>query len=288
MNIIAKRKRFYGLSLVLIAIGLIALAVRGFNLGIDFKSGTIIELNLQESFTTGEVRDVLKPFGLESASIRSFGTSGTEVEIRTEILTDQQLTEIREAFRAKWPNLTSQVPAQVDPIFSLGLVRQALMALALASVGMIIYISWRFEFKFAIAAIVALLHDVLLVVGIFAVFQIEVNSEFIAAILTIVGYSINDTIVIFDRIRENQQLAKRRTDLGELVNQSVAQSISRTINTSVTTLLAIGAVLLFGGVTLRPLATALVVGVIVGTYSSIFIASSLWYDWKLREQARHA
>lgn len=288
MNIIALRKRFYGLSLVLIAIGLVALLLRGFNLGIDFKSGTIIELNLKESFTTGEVRDVLKPFGLESASIRSFGTSGMEVEIRTDILADEQLTEVLEAFRAKWPNLASQVPAQVDPIFSLELVRQALMALALAAVGMVIYISWRFEFKFAIAAIAGLLHDVLLVIAIFAVFQIEVNSEFIAAILTIVGYSINDTIVIFDRIRENQQQAKRRSDLGELVNQSINQSISRTISTSVTTLLAIGAVLLFGGITLRPLAIALVAGVIVGTYSSICIASSIWYDWKLREQARQA
>lgn len=288
MNIIALRKRFYGLSLLLIATGLIALVVQGLNLGIDFKSGTIIELNLKESFTTGEVRDILKPFGLEGASIRSFGTSGMEVEIRTDILADEQLTEVLEAFRAKWPNLASQVPAQVDPIFSLELVRQALLALALAAVGMVIYISWRFEFKFAIAAIAALLHDVLLVIGIFAVFQIEVNSEFIAAILTIVGYSINDTIVIFDRIRENQQQAKRRSDLGELVNQSINQSISRTINTSVTTLLAIGAVLLLGGVTLRPLATALLAGVIVGTYSSVCIASSIWYDWKLREQTRHA
>lgn len=288
MNIIALRKRFYGLSLGLIAIGLIALVVQGLNLGIDFKSGTIIELNLQESFTTGEVRDVLKPVGQESASVRSFGTLGTEVEIRTELLADEQLADILGAFRAKWPNLTSQIPAQVDPIFSLELVRQALMALALAAIGMVIYISWRFEFKFAIAAIAGLLHDVLLVIGIFAVFQIEVNSEFIAAILTIVGYSINDTIVVFDRIRESQQQAKRRSDLGELVSQSVRQSIPRTISTSVTTLLAVGAVLVLGGVTLRPLATALVAGVIVGTYSSIFIASSIWYDWKLREQAQQA
>lgn len=288
MNIIALRKRFYGLSLVLIAIGLVALLLRGFNLGIDFKSGTIIELNLQESFTTGEVRDVLQPLGLESASIRSYGTSGTEVEVRTELLEETKLTEVLEAFRAKWPDLTSQIPAQVDPIFSVELVRQALLALALAAVGMVIYITWRFEFKFAISAILALLHDVLLVVGVFAVFQIEVNSEFIAAILTIVGYSINDTIVIFDRIRENQQAAKRRSDLGELVNQSVQQSISRTISTSVTTLLAIGAVLFLGGITLRPLAIAMVTGIFVGTYSSICIASSIWYDWKVREQTQRS
>ena len=288
MNIIALRKRFYGLSLLLIAIGLVTLLLRGFNLGIDFKSGTIIELDLKESFTTGEVREVLKPLGLESSSIRSFGTSGTEVEVRTEILDEAKLGEVLDAFRAKWPNLTSQIPAQVDPVFSVELVKQALMALALAAVGMVIYISWRFEFKFAISAIVALLHEVLLVVGVFAVFQIEVNSEFIAAILTIVGYSINDTIVIFDRIRENLQQSKRRSDLGELVNRSVQQSISRTISTSITTLLAIGSILLLGGVTLRPLATAMVVGIVVGTYSSIFIASPIWYDWKLREQTQRS
>lgn len=288
MNIIGLRKRFYGLSLLLIAVGLITLILRGFNLGIDFKSGTIIELNLGTEFTTGEVRDILKPLGLENSSIRSFGSDGTEVEIRAEILPDEKLTEVLAAFRAQWPDLTSQIPAQVDPIFSVELVRQALLALTLAALGMVIYISWRFEFKFAISAMVALLHDVLLVVGVFAVFQIEVNSEFIAAILTIVGYSINDTIVVFDRIRENQQLAKRRTDLGELVNSSVQQSIPRTISTSVTTLLAIGSVLILGGVTLRPLALAMVIGTLIGTYSSVFIASSVWYDWKLREQTKRS
>lgn len=286
MNFIGWRKRLYVLSLTLIMIGLATLLVRGFNLGIDFKSGTVIDLDLQESFSTAEIRGVLEPFGQDGASIRSVGTSGTEVEIRTDILDDEQLAAVLAALEAGWPNLTAQIPAQVDPVFSVELVRQALLALALASVGMVIYISWRFELKFAVAAITCLLHDVLLVVALFAVFQIEVNSEFIAAILTIVGYSINDTIVIFDRIRENQLQAKRRSDLGELVNVGIRQSLSRTINTSVTTLLAVGALLLLGGVTLRPLAIAMTTGIIVGTYSSIFLAGPIWHDWKQREQTR--
>ena len=288
MNIIGKRKRYYGFSALLIIIGLVALLVRGLNLGIDFKSGTVLELDLKQKFNTGEVRDVLKEFDLESSNIRGIGTGETEVEIRTATLSDEQLQAVIAGLRQQWPQLELKATTGVDPVFSLDLVRQALMALGIASIGMVLYITWRFEFKFAIAAIAALLHDVLVVLGFFAVFQIEVNSEFIAAILTIVGYSINDTIVIFDRIRENQRLAKRRSDLAELVNNSINQSIRRSINTSVTTLLAIGAVLLFGGVTLRPLSTALVVGVVIGTYSSLFIASSLWYDWKLREQKQRA
>lgn len=288
MNIIGKRKRYYGFSALLIIIGLVALLVRGLNLGIDFKSGTVLELDLKQKFNTGEVRDVLKEFDLESSNIRGIGTGETEVEIRTATLSDEQLQAVIAGLRQQWPQLELKATTGVDPVFSLDLVRQALMALGIASIGMVLYITWRFEFKFAIAAIAALLYDVLVVLGFFAVFQIEVNSEFIAAILTIVGYSINDTIVIFDRIRENQRLAKRRSDLAELVNNSINQSIRRSINTSVTTLLAIGAVLLFGGVTLRPLSTALVVGVVIGTYSSLFIASSLWYDWKLREQKQRA
>ncbi len=289
MNIIGQRKKFYVLSLILIAIGLGSLMFRGLNLGIDFKSGTILEVDLKESFTTGEVREVLETFNLGNASIRSLGTSGTEVEIRTETLEEGQLEQVLAGLRSQWPDLTAQIPAQVDPIFSVELVRQALIALLIASALMVGYITWRFEFKFAISAILALLHDVFLVLGVFSILQIEVNSEFVAAILTIVGYSINDTIVIFDRIRENLQLAKRRSDTEKIVNDSILQTLVRSISTSFTTLLAIGAVLIFGGVTLKALASALVIGVVAGTYSSIFVASSVWVDWKQRESVkRHA
>jgi len=282
MNIIGKRKLFYGLSLVLILAGLVGMIMNhGLNLGIDFKSGTIIEIDLKQAFTVDEIKSVLQPFNV-SSNVRALGTSGTEAEIRTETLDEDKLAEVLAGIRSKWPNVTVQVPATVDPVFSVELVNQALLALLVAAVGMVLYITWRFEFKFAISAIVALLHDVLIVLGFFAIFRVEVNSEFVAALLTIVGYSINDTIVVFDRIRENMGNAKRRDDVEQIANQSVVQTMRRSINTSFTTLLAIGAVLVFGGDTLKPLATALVVGIIAGTYSSIFVASSVWVDWKKR------
>lgn len=282
MNIIGKRKLFYGLSLLLILAGLVGMIMNhGLNLGIDFKSGTIIEIDLKQAFTVDEIKSVLQPFNV-SSNVRALGTSGTEAEIRTETLDEDKLAEVLAGIRSKWPNVTVQVPATVDPVFSVELVNQALLALLVAAVGMVLYITWRFEFKFAISAIVALLHDVLIVLGFFAIFRVEVNSEFVAALLTIVGYSINDTIVVFDRIRENMGNAKRRDDVEQIANQSVVQTMRRSINTSVTTLIAIGAVLIFGGATLKPMATALVVGIIAGTYSSIFVASSVWVDWKKR------
>ncbi len=282
MNIIGKRKLFYGLSLLLILAGIIGMVMNhGLNLGIDFKSGTIIEIDLNQAFNVDEIKSVLQPFNV-SSNVRALGTSGTEAEIRTETLDEDKLAAVLAGIRSKWPDVTVQVPATVDPAFSVELVNQALLALLVAAVGMVLYITWRFEFKFAISAIVALLHDVLIVLGFFAIFRVEVNGEFVAAMLTIVGYSINDTIVIFDRIRENMGNAKRRDDIEQIANHSVVQSMRRSINTSVTTLIAIGAVLIFGGATLKPLATALVVGIIAGTYSSIFIASSVWVDWKKR------
>jgi preprotein translocase subunit SecF len=281
MNILGKRKLFYAISLAVIMAGMAGLVFNGgLNLGIDFKSGTIIEVDLKEPFTVDEIGQVLEPFAVGNSSIRAIGDAGTEAEIRTENLTEEKLTEVLAGLRSRWPEMENQIPATVDPLFSVELVKQALLALSVAAVGMVLYISWRFEFKFAISAIITLLHDVMIVLGFFAIFRVEVNSEFIAAILTIVGYSINDTIVVFDRIRENMKTAKRQGDIEGLANQSVLQSIPRCLKTSVTTVLAIGAVLAFGGATLKPLSTALVVGMIAGTYSSIFIASSLWLDLK--------
>lgn len=291
MNIIGQRKKFYVLSLILIAVGLGSLMFRGLNLGIDFSSGLVTTIDLKSSFDTGEVRDVLNAFDLGSARIRTVAKPaelglGQYVEIRTPVIEQSVLNALVEGLQSQWPDAEQVSSAEVSPVFSVELVRQALFALLIASVLMVGYITWRFEFRFAISAILALLHDVFIVLGVFSILQIEVNSEFVAAILTIIGYSINDTIVIFDRIRENLQHAKRRSDTEKVVNDSILQTLVRSINTSFTTLLAIGAVLILGGVTLKPLASALVIGVIAGTYSSIFVASSVWVDWKQREQSR--
>jgi preprotein translocase subunit SecF len=357
-NIIGLRRRFYIVSAVFIILGLGLLGVRGLNLGIDFRSGTILELevtptvfelDLRQSFKTEDVNKVLAPFypavyfgeveenatsvevsvmGFDQADfsqvltkvraewpqatattpviekvstaevrellgqfyeriqIREAGTQGTAVEVRTTDFNDEQFAQVMSAVREVWPMTYASIPVSVDATFSGELVRNALVALLLASIGMLIYIGIRFEFKFAVSAVLALLHDVLVVLAFFSLFRIEINSEFVAAILTIVGYSINDTIVVFDRIRENLRLSKRQSDFEGLVNRSIMETLLRSINTSVTTLLAIGAVLFLGGVTLRPMALALVVGILAGTYSSIFIASSVWVDWKEYEYAK--
>lgn len=354
-DIIGHRKKLYVVSAVIMVLGISLLLFRGLNLGIDFRSGTILELDLDsasiqvtlgDEFTVADLRTALSPhigrlsFGAagedgESITIHvggnrdmaaalaavkakwpaaTFGaeqtvqvTSGavrdvldefydtmqirdltgtSSVEVRTTDFDDETFAQVMTAIRAVWPAAEATIPVSVDATFSGELVRQAVMALALASLGMLIYIAIRFEYRFAVAAVLALLHDVIIVLAFFTLFRIEVNSEFVAAILTIVGYSINDTIVVFDRIRENLKGSKRQSEFEGLVNRSILETLVRSINTSATTLLAVGAVLFLGGVTLRPMAIALMVGILAGTYSSIFVASSLWVDWKEYDIAR--
>jgi preprotein translocase SecF subunit len=289
-DIISKRRHFYKVSAIIVIVGVVLLLTRGLNLGIDFLSGTLLEIDLKTSFTVAEVNEVLDAH-LEKYQVRDVregGQATTLVQVRTSETDPQKLAAAIEAISAQWKEAEHISTSSVDAVFSVELARNAFIALVLALIGMLIYIALRFEVKFAVAAVVALLHDVFVVLAIFALLRIEVNSEFVAAILAIVGYSINDTIVVFDRIRENLQKQKRQGDFEKLVNTSIMETLLRSLNTSITTLLAIGAVLLIGGVTLRPLAFALVIGIIAGTYSSIFMASSIWVDWKEAELARGA
>jgi len=290
LDILGKRRYFYKVSAVILVVGVVLLLTRGLNLGIDFLSGTLLELDLKTSFTVAEVNDVLDAHleKFQVRDVREGGEATTLVQIRTSETDPQTLSAAIEAVTVKWNEAEHISTSSVDAVFSLELARNAFIALVLASIGMLIYIALRFEIKFAVAAVIALLHDVFVVLTIFSLLQIEVNSEFVAAILAIVGYSINDTIVVFDRIRENLTKQKRQGDFERLVNNSILETLWRSLNTSITTLLAIGAVLLLGGVTLRPLAFALVVGIIAGTYSSIFMASSIWVDWKQAELAKGA
>lgn len=289
-DIIGKRRHFYKVSAVILVVGVVLLFTRGLNLGIDFLSGTLLEIDLKTQFTMAEVNDVLDD-QLEKFQVRDVregGETTTLVQIRTSETDPQKLATAIEAITAKWKEAEHISTSSVDAVFSLELARNAFVALVLASIGMLIYIALRFELKFAVAAVIALLHDVFVVLAVFSLLRIEVNSEFVAAILAIVGYSINDTIVVFDRIRENLNKQKRQGDFEKLVNNSILETLWRSLNTSITTLLAIGAVLVLGGVTLRPLAFALVVGIVAGTYSSIFMASSIWVDWKESELAKGA
>ena len=198
------------------------------------------------------------------------------------MLSQSEKNKILTSFQTVWPDIETIRMEEVDPIVGQELKEKALLATIIASLGMIIYITLRFEFKFAITAILAVLHDALIVLGFFALFKIPINAPFIAAILTILGYSINDTIVIYDRIRENIRLLHKET-LDKIINISLKQTLTRSINTSLTTLLAIIMLYFFGGETIKDFTLALIIGIIAGTYSSIFIASPLWYTWKKTE-----
>ena len=175
----------------------------------------------------------------------------------------------------------------VGPVVGQELVKQALMALLLAAIGMLIYLSFRFEYRFATVAVLAVLHDALIVLGIFALLAKEINSPFIASILTVVGYSVNNTIVIFDKIRENMSFRKRES-WAELANKSINETLTRSINTSLTTLLAVLALFFFGGATIQDFVLALLLGIVVGTYSSVFVAGPLWVVWKDWDDRRKA
>lgn len=274
------RKVWFGISLALILIGLVSLGTRGLNFGIDFVGGIRFEMELEEATSEMPVREVLAAHGMGDAEIQLIGADRRTVSIRSRALPGaderQALYQDLEAALGSF-SLTSL--DEVMPVIGTELQRQGLMAIGLASILMVAYISYRFEFKFGVVAIATALHDVLLALGLFSLLWLEIDTAFIAAILTIVGYSINDTIVIFDRIRENLKYRKKES-LSEVVDTGINQTLSRSINTSATTLLAVSALLVFGSATIRDFSLALIIGILAGTYSSIFVASPLWVTWQ--------
>lgn len=289
LNIMGTRKTWLTLSAILVLASVILLSTRGLNLGLDFTGGTLLERDFQKPVTAAQIRDVLtgselKALDLRKSVIQPVG-DGSEALIRTKALSDQEIRKVDEALAKEFGKVGERRTDMVEPVIGKELMQQAGWALVVAWLLIMVYIGFRFEFRFGIAAVAALVHDVIIALGIFALIGREVNMPFVAAILTIVGYSINDTIVVFDRIRENLR-QRRREGLVELVNNSIVETLPRTINTSVTTLFAIVAILLFGGATLKDFSLALFIGIIVGTYSSIYIASPLWIGLKSLEEKK--
>jgi len=281
-HFIKHRKIFYVISILAILPGLISLALQGLNLGIDFTSGSIMEVRFEKAVPVEQVRETVKNEGFEASRIQQ--SDDRDFLIRTTKLTQEDSKKLMDAFTAKIGNAELLRNEYVDPIISTELFWRALGALAIASVLMILYITFRFEFKQGIAAIIALLHDTLLVIGIFSLFRIEIDSAFIAAVLTIIGYSINDTIVIFDRIRENLRAQKRGQSLEDLVNLSIWQTLARSINTVLTVMFVLLALYFLGGATVKSFVLAMLIGVAIGAYSSICIASPIWMDLRLMDK----
>jgi SecD/SecF fusion protein len=276
-DIIGKRKIAYGMSLIVIIAGLVAFGQRGINnFGIDFMGGTIQQIQFEKAPDVNEVRNALKSVDLEKATIQTFGDESSII-IRTE---GQESSAITQAINANFKDNKTQVMRveEIGPTVGKELRYKALIAIGLAIIAICIYITFRFEFKFGICAIIALVHDVIVTLGIYSISGRELSLPIIAAILTIIGYSLNDTIVVFDRIREDLHLMGK-AGFKTIVNRSINETLSRTIITSLTTLLVVISLYLFGGSVINDFAFVLLIGVIVGTYSSIFVAAPILVEW---------
>lgn len=279
MQFINNRKWFYIFSITIIVAGLLSMFLQGFNRGIDFTGGSVLRYKLDASISAPDVNKTINDLDvIKEVSVQK---SGAEFFIRTNELDQKETAQVTEALKAQYKTAQLLSADSVGATIGSELTKNAILAIAIALGLMLIYISFRFEWTFGLAAILALLHDILIVLGIFSIFQWEINGAFIAAILTIVGYSINDTIVIFDRVRENLRM-KKKEQLDVLLDKSIMQTMNRSVNTVITVLLPLITLLLFGGSTLKMFVMTLLIGFIFGMYSSICIASPLYYEIKQR------
>ena len=285
-DIIGRRKVWYAISSLLIIASLFFMVTRGFNMGIDFTGGTIMDLRFEKAVNINDIRSVLNEYNLSNSTIQLSGESSSSTEaqnvmIRTIDLEEQERKDVMAALSDKLGNYQVLREEKVGATMGTELIMNAIYATIISWLLIIAYVSYRFEFKFGIAAVLGLVHNVIIVLGAFALTQRQVDSSFIAALLTIIGYSINDTIVIFDRIRENLKLHFRKNgDIVELVNVSIFQTMTRSIYTVCTVLFATFALYFFGGDTTKDFAFAMLIGFFCGAYTSIFIASPLWVTFR--------
>ena len=280
-------KKLNLLSLIFIVFSIIILLFKGLNLGVDFKGGTLIELRTENSITNiAEIRQSFLKMNLGDVTVKKFGKENDYLaKIEVKKSNDQNfIKSINDKLSA---DLGSKINFRrvenVGPKVSNELLRAGLLAISLSLAAMLFYIWIRFEWQFSLGAIVAIIHDVIITVGIFSFLSYEVNLSIVAAVLTIVGYSMNDTVVIFDRIRENLKKYSK-IPISEISDLSTNQTLSRTLITSVTTLLALFSIYIFGGAILKGFSFAMIVGVIVGTYSSIFVATPILNYTKVNQK----
>ncbi len=299
LKVIEKKNLWFTFSFCCIALGFVMMAVRGFqsqpvlNFGVDFSGGSTMQLkfdNFSKSLETApsdeakkqastqfiqQVRDCLASFGLENSTIQT--TDNGEVIIKTVQMDGNKHDQVRKALQQQIGNFDVLELDFIGPTIGAELRQRSIWIIALVAICLMAYISWRFEFAFGVATLMATLHDALFVLSFASIFNVEINVEFVAAILTIVGYSMNDTVVIFDRIRENLVKLKDSESLPSIINISLYQTLSRTFFTVLTVLIMTVSLLVFGGQTIRPFCLVLLVGTIVGTYSSLFVAAPSFY-----------
>ncbi|QPJ85865.1 protein translocase subunit SecF [Sarcina sp. JB2] len=284
IKIIEHKKIWFSISIIIIVIGFLFVSIRGLNIGIDFQGGTEITMNFGHKFNKADVDNIIYKYNPDA--ITTTANNGTELDIKATNFstekTNEMIKEIESTFNLSSDALVSQ--NEIGPSIGQQLTKGAIIALSIAVICMLIYVAIRFEFAYGISAIIALAHDALITISIYAIFNIPVNTPFIAAILTVIGYSVNDTIVIFDRIRENRKKMKGES-FDSIANKSLSQTMSRSINTTLTTLTTIVAMYIFVP-SIRDFAFPLIIGIVSGGCSSIFIATPVWCVIKNRKSAK--
>lgn len=294
LDFVGKRRLAVIFSGVLILIGLVSLVVKGGpNYGIDFAGGSLVQVKFAKATTAKDIKAALKDLDLRGLTVQQFGDEANEFLLRAQ----ESSSELEGLAQAVGGALDASYGADqaeirrvemVGPQVGKDLRQKGLMAILYAMIGILIYVTWRFEFRFAVGAILALVHDVLITLGIFSLSGKEIDLPIIAAFLAIIGYSLNDTIIVYDRIRENQGKHGKQ-GLEFLINRSINETLSRTLLTSGTTLLVVLALFIFGGGVIHNFAFALLIGVLIGTFSSIFVASPLlifWQNYRARAKAK--
>ena len=282
INFVSNFKKANTASFIIFILSIFFIIFKGLNYGIDFKGGTLIELRSDTSLNASTIRDALKTMNLGDVNVKKFGRDGDYlIKIEQKNNSNNLIPGIKNKLSA---NLNSEIDFRrvenVGPKVSSELLESSIIAISLALAAMLFYIWVRFEWQFSVGSIVALFHDVVITLGIFSVLSLEINLSIIAAVLTIVGYSMNDTVVIYDRIRENL-LKYSKISISDITNLSINETLARTIITSVTTLLALVSIYVLGGEILRGFSFAMILGVIIGTYSSIFVAAPILKFFKV-------
>ena len=280
IDFMKNRKIALTISLVLVIASIILLLTRGLNLGIDFTGGNVIQTEFDKRPEIDSVRNVISKVVAKGAMIQNFGDKG--IIIRTNEDTEQSREAVIKAMTSAYPDMKVTGFEKVGPVIGGELRRQAIIGTSIALLAILIYITFRFQFRFAVVSVVPLVHDVIIALGFFSLTQLEIGSSFIAAILTIVGYSLNNTIIILDRVRENWGTLSRE-GIVNLVNKSLNQTLSRTINTTLTTLFPVIALCVWGGPVLMAFSYAMLIGIIAGTWSSMFVATGLLVEWQLKK-----
>lgn len=287
-DVIKHHRWWFTLSSILVIASLVSIFVHGFNFGIDYTGGTIVEVMFDQPVQVAQVREDLKQFNLENAIIQLSGesneTSGKDVIIRTRNLDANESAAIVESLNKNVGHNEVKRVESVGAVIGSEVTEHALINLAIAFVVLAAYISFRFEYRIAFSSLAAIFHDLIMVLGVFSFFQLEIDASFLAAILTVIGYSMNESVVIFDRIRENTHTHKRSDTFADLANASIAQSIHRSCYTLTTVLFACCSLYFFGGDTTKNFALCMIVGFVSGAYSSICVATSLWAIWKSRNK----